>query len=219
MIMVRFRNIVPVLLIGTSLAACTAGQSDGRKPAWVSNRSYYSENQPVVEHTNFVLDLATTGGGLPNGEMARLGDWFDSLDLRYGDRIYVEDAYRNLRVRADVAKVAAAYGLTVSDGAPVTAGTPRPGGARVTVRRASASVPGCPNWRQAKLVGDLESTESDFGCAANSNIAAMIANPDDLVRGRNGEPTGDPEAVTKAITTYRSTAPTGGGGLKEVSTK
>lgn len=217
--MVRFRNIVPVLLIGTSLAACTAGQSDGRKPAWVSNRSYYPENHPVVERTNYALDVATTGSGLPNGEMSRLGDWFDSLDLRYGDRIYVEDSYRSARVRADVAKVAAAYGLTVSDGAPVTAGNIRPGSARVTVRRATASVPGCPNWRQAKLVGDLESTESNYGCAVNSNIAAMVANPNDLVLGQSGEPTGDPDSATKAITTYRNTAPTGAGGLKEVSTK
>ena len=218
--MVRFRNILPVLLIGSSLAACTAGQSvSGAKPAWVSNRGYYSENQPVVEHTNYVLDVGSGGGGLSNAEFARLSDWFQSLDLRYGDRIYVADPYGNPRARADIAKAAASYGLQLSDGAPVTAGSARAGSTRVVVRRASASVPGCPNWRQAKLINSLESTESNFGCSMNSNIAAMVANPDDLVLGRDGEPTGDPESVTKAIKTYRNTAPTGSGELKEVSTK
>ena len=218
--MVRFRNIVPVLLIGSSLAACTAGQSvSGAKPAWVSNRGYYPENQPVVEHTNYVLDLNSSGGGLSSAEFARLSDWFQSLDLRYGDRIYVADPYGNPRVHADIARAAASYGLQLSEGAPVTAGNARPGSTRVVVRRADASVPGCPNWRQAKLTGALESTESDYGCSVNSNIAAMVANPDDLVLGRGGEPTGDPESATKAISTYRSNAPTGSGGLKEVSTK
>jgi pilus assembly protein CpaD len=217
--MVRFRNIVPVLLLGSSLAACTAGQSvPGAKPAWVSNRGYYSENQPVVERTNYVLDVATGGSGLSNPEFARLSDWFQSLDLRYGDQIFLEDPYNSGRVRADVAKAAASYGLQLSEGAPVTAGSARPGNARVVVRRATASVPGCPNWRQAKAIGALESTESNFGCSVNSNLAAMVANPEDLVLGRDGEPTSNPDTATKAITSYRSTAPTGGGGLKEVST-
>jgi pilus assembly protein CpaD len=218
--MVRFRNIVPVLLIGSSLAACTAGQSvHGAKPAWVSNRSYNPENQPVVEHTNYVLDVNSYGGGLSKAELTRLSDWFQSLDLRYGDHIYVADPYANPRVRADIAKAASAYGLQLSDGAPVTAGAPHPGSTRVIVRRADASVPGCPNWRQAKLIGSLESTESNYGCAVNSNIAAMVANPDDLVLGHDGAATGDPDSATKAITTYRNATPTGSGGLKEVSTK
>jgi pilus assembly protein CpaD len=222
MIMVRFRNIIPVLLIGSSLAACNAGQSvPGAKPAWVSNRGYYSENQPVVEHTNYVLDLTATGSGLPTSEISRLGDWFDSLQLRYGDRVYLEDSYGNAKVRADVAKLAASYGLLLSDGSPVTAGAPRPGSARVIVRRAKASVPGCPNWRQAKGIGGLESTESNFGCSINSNLAAMVANPDDLVLGREGDETGDPNASNKAIETYRNRTLSGNGGgkVEAVSTK
>ena len=206
--MVRFRYIVPVLLIGSSLAGCATGPNM-TNPAWYSNRSYNPENQPVVERTSFVLDIATTSAGVPNSEAGRLADWFDSLQLRYGDRIHVEDPAGNARVRADVARVAAAYGLLLSEGTPISAGTARPGSARVIVRRSTASVPNCPNWRQAGMSGGLESTESNFGCSMNSNIAAMIANPEDLVLGREGEPGGDADMAAKAIKSYRDNSGAG----------
>lgn len=201
--MVRFRKIVPVLMVGSLLAACQTGPNM-KNPAWYSNRGYYPENQPVVERTSFALDVATTSQGVPGSEVDRLTEWFDSLKLRYGDKVYLEDPLGNARVRGDVARVAGAYGLILSEGVPATAGTPRPGSARVIVRRATASVPGCPNWRQAGMPSGIESTESNFGCAMNSNIAAMVANPEDLVLGREGEPGGDPDMATKAITSYRS---------------
>jgi len=209
--MVRFRNILPVLLIGSSLAGCATGPNM-TNPAWYSNRGYYSENQPVVQRTNYTLDVSTAGGGVPNYEIGRLSDWFDTLQLRYGDRIYVEDPTGSARVRADVARLAAAYGLLLSDGAPVTAGPARPGSARVVVRRSTASVPTCPNWRQSGLPTGIESTESYYGCATNSNIAAMVANPEDLILGRGGESGGDPDLAAKAVKSYRDAGQTGGGG-------
>jgi pilus assembly protein CpaD len=216
--MLRLGKLLPVLLIGTAVSACSNDIAEGNEPAFISNRSLYSENQPVVERTNYVFDVTTGAGGLSNPETIRLADWFDSLQLRYGDRIFVDDSASGSDARADVAKVAAAYGLLLSDGAPVTAGMVQPGSARVIVTRATASVPGCPNWRQAKLSGAAISTESNFGCATNSNLAAMIANPEDLVLGQEGVPSGDAATASKAIKTYRDAAPSGAGGIKAVST-
>lgn len=215
--MVRFRNIVPALLLGSTLAACATGPNM-KNPAWYSNRSYYPENQTVIQRTNFLLDVSTTSAGLPNSEAARLGDWFESLQLRYGDRIHVEDPAGNARVRADVAKVAAEYGLLVSEGAPVSAGSARPGTARVIVRRSTASMPTCPNWRQSGMSGGLESTESNFGCSINGNMAAMIANPEDLILGRDREPGGDAETTSKAVKAYREAPPTSSKTVQAVST-
>jgi pilus assembly protein CpaD len=49
-------------------------------------------------------------------------------------------------------------------------------------------------------------------------MAAMIANPEDLIRGQEG--TGETIVSTsnKAINSYRNQAPTGEGGLKEAGT-
>jgi pilus assembly protein CpaD len=59
---------------------------------------------------------------------------------------------------------------------------------------------------------------SNYGCAVNANLAAMVANPEDLVHGR--EAAGLTDAVTgvKAVEFYRNTAPTGTKGLQDVST-
>lgn len=208
----RFRNSAALLLLGASTAGCISDYQ-GSKPQFVSNRSLYSENQPVVDHTNYVFDVAASGNGLSTAELGRLGDWFKSLDLRYGDRISIDQSYETDAVREDVARLAASYGLLLSDGAPITAGNVDPGTARIIVTRASAKVPNCPNWRQSTMMGGSISTESNYGCSTNSNLAAMIANPDDLVLGRQGSISGDSLSVEKSVKQYRDKKPTGGGGL------
>jgi pilus assembly protein CpaD len=49
-----------------------------------------------------------------------------------------------------------------------------------------AVVPDCPNWNSAGR-DSAALTDSNFGCAANSNLAAMIADPMDLVRGKSSD--------------------------------
>ena len=216
-IMARTRISAAFLVLGTVLAGC--GHDIGpSKVELATNRSLYSENQPVVEHSYFALDLASAGDGIASDERARLAGWFDTLDLRYGDRISVDSAYASPGAIADVARVAADYGLVLGDGIPPALGSAQPGTVRVVVARATASVPGCPNWRQAKLSGNPISTESNFGCATNSNLAAMIANPDDLILGQQGTRSGDANLATKAIKSYRDKVPTGNAGLDKVST-
>jgi pilus assembly protein CpaD len=60
---------------------------------------------------------------------------------------------------------------------------------------------------------------SNFGCTVNSNIAAMVANPEDLIHGREGIGTGDVNTAARAVLYYRSTPPTGTKGLQNVNTK
>ena len=60
---------------------------------------------------------------------------------------------------------------------------------------------------------------SNFGCGVNADLAAMVANPEDLLHGREGTGVGDPITGTKAVQFYRSTPPTGANGLKNLSSK
>ena len=60
---------------------------------------------------------------------------------------------------------------------------------------------------------------SNFGCGVNSALAQQIANPEDLVHGREGTTVVDPRTGTKAVNYYRSQAPTGSKGLEQVTTK
>ena len=214
--MTRFKTITALLVTGVSAPAC-GGAGEGLSPHY--NPSLYSVNQPVVQRTDYVFDVASAGG-VPLGERQRLGEWFSSLQLGYGDRVSIDEssAYPDPRARDDIAAIAARYGLLLSEGAPVTAGRIQSGMLRVIVSRSTASVPGCPMWNPQE-VGARVTTSPNFGCATNSNLAQMIADPADLVLGRTGGSRDDPRVANKAIKTYRDTAPTGAGGLKQESSK
>jgi pilus assembly protein CpaD len=202
------------LSLGLVLSACT---TNGTVPEL--NRSLDSVRQPVVDQQTYALDLAATSSGLPVSEQRRLADWFESMNLRYGDRIGIDDAMASAGVRGDVAKIAGRYGLLIGDGAPVTQGFIDPGKVRVVVTRSRAYVPGCPDWSEHVTEYGNNTTAPGFGCAINGNLAAMIADPQQLLHGAAG--TGDTVIMssTKAIQTYREAKPTGAEGLPEVSSQ
>lgn len=203
-----------LLIASAGAIALTAGCSAMPGAQVERNMSLYSARQPVVQRTDYVFDVSNGAGGLPVGEAERLRAWFETIDLRYGDRVYIDDSagYVDEGTRAALAESVGAYGLLLNDGAPVTAGTPAPGTARIVVTRMSASVPGCPDWRSAQYLGAAISTDPNYGCATNSNRAAMIADPADLVRGQAGSPAADEDTGSKAIKAYRDRAPSGASG-------
>ncbi|KEO90350.1 pilus assembly protein CpaD [Erythrobacter longus] len=199
------------LALGVGLAGCSSG------PLTETNTSLYSVNQPVVERTNFTLDVDTDRSGLSISEQQRVNGWFETMDLRYGDRVTIEDPSSNPAVADAVNQLAGRYGLIVEGVAPTTSGLLGAGQARVVITRSSATVPGCPNW-EGRYDGNYRNeTSKNYGCAVNSNLAAMVANPEDLLEGQSG--TGETVIATgtKAIETFREAAPTGAGGLQQAN--
>ncbi len=199
-----------ILALSLTLGACGGTRNTGMEPV----------HQPVVNRLDYALDLNTGGnGGLADGESRRLAGWFDTLHVGYGDRISIDDPspYGSAASRDAVAAVAARYGLLLNDGAPVTTGAVGGGMVRVVVSRMSASVRGCPDWSRPSQPEYEASTTSNYGCASNANLAAMIANPEDLVRGQTGST--DQQVSSKAIQTFRNKAPTGAGTIKTESSK
>ena len=183
------------------------------------NASLDSVNQPVVERANYALDVTAGSSGLPVPEQRRLVSWFDSLGLRYGDRVSIDDATASAEVRDQVAHLAGRYGLLLSDGAPITAGYVNPGSVRVVVTRSRAHVPNCPNWDDKFNDYGDNATHSGYGCAINGNIAAMVADPEHLLHGSTG--TGETVVMSsnKAIETFREAKPSGSAGLPAVSSQ
>lgn len=176
------------------------------------NGGVESANQPIVERNDYVLDLQSSGYGLAAGESQRLAGWMSAMSLRYGDRVAIDDGAAGSTGRTEVAAEAGRYGLMLADRAPVTAGQIAPGTIRVVVTRMNATVPGCPDHSRKSEYTYEASTSSNYGCATNSNLAAMIADPADLVRGAPGSPTSDPATNAKAIGAWRTATPSGTGG-------
>jgi pilus assembly protein CpaD len=203
-----------LLIASAAIAGCSY---HGEKGSF-AERGVEPVNVPVVTRADYVFDAAAPGGSLAPAEKARLDAWFRGLDLGYGDSIYVDAPYAE-SARYEVNEVAGNYGMMVQPGAPVTAGAVAPGSVRVIVSRTRAEVPGCPNWHDPAQPNYNNKMMSNFGCGVNSNLAAMVANPEDLVHGREGANLGNNQTGTKAVILYKTTPPTGSKGLQSVSVK
>src|SRR5688500_14941016 len=208
----KMRTSIAIVLLASAVAGCKTTTVD--QPS----RGMAAVNAPVVTRSDFAMDVAAPDGTLPASEEARLDGWFRGLGLGYGDTIYVDGDYSG-SARAEVARIAGRYGLMVNAGAPVTTGAIQPGTIRVVVSRTRAQVAGCPNWDRPAAPDYDNQQMPNFGCAVNGNLTAMVADPQDLIYGREGGSVVDAATASKAVNSYRSAAPTGNKGLQDINTK
>lgn len=196
------RTKFALLILTCAIAGCS------HTPRDLPDRGIPTVNVPVVTTADYGFDLSAPGDSLAPGEGDRLNAWFQALGLGYGDTVYVDGSYSS-GARAEVARIAGQYGMLVQPGAPVTAGPVPAGNVRVVVARRRAEVPGCPNWNVPAQPNYNNRTMSNFGCGVSSNLAAMVADPQDLIHGREGPSAVDASTGAKAILMYRGWPLTG----------
>lgn len=201
------RNAGSAAALALTLAASPALAAD---PA-AANSTLGSVHEPIVSRTDYTLDLTGGPSGLAYGETQRLSGWFDGLGLGYGDTVSVDGPVAS---REAVGGVLSRYGMLVArEATPTGVGAPPAGSVRVVVSRAVARVEGCPDWSRGNFAEYGNALPSNFGCAAAQNLAAMIANPQDLVEGVEGGPASSALVSVKAIKSWRDAKNTGDAGL------
>jgi pilus assembly protein CpaD len=184
------------IILGAALlvTGCTTGPV-------TKNRGLESVHQPVVSRSDFVFDLQSDGSSINSVDIASLSGWMESLRLGYGDHVAIDGngAYDVSGVRDVVGALAARRGLLIDANAPITAGEIPAGHVRVIVSRLKASVPNCPDWGRNSAEDFNSNTSSDFGCATNKNLSAMIADPSELVSGRTNDGTGSTVSNARSV--------------------
>lgn len=199
-----------LLGIAVSLSACDP------------NRSLSSVKAPVVSTQTITRDVAfSSDGSIVPQDAANLQAFLASMNLGSGDRLMLDDPHVQGAParRAAVAILVARSGGQLSDMLPPVGSTMPPGTARLWIMRAQAVAPACPDWSSSPYGNMSGSTHSNYGCAVNSNFAAMVADPNDLIEGQRYEgpnaadiskshdhwqrrvPTGYEKELTKASTT------------------
>ncbi len=78
-------------------------------------------------------------------------------------------------------------------------------GLRVSVKRYVIAMPNCPDWSHPEGNGSDNRPTSNFGCATETNLAGMVANPADLVAGST-RTAGDGELAALRVRQYRAGA-------------
>ncbi len=221
MIDIRTSAIIRLALAGAvflPLAACGIGPNGKAMPF---NRSVDSVHQPVVSYTSFTFDVqAGSDGGLSPAERTRLNEWLTSIKIGYGDHVAIasgQEAYGRA-MRDGIALVFARRGMLIDEDESGLAGTAPTGSVRLIVRRAHASVPNCPDWHDTAETNGQGAASANYGCALNATMAAMVANPDDLVRGQATNSDLRTATSNRAIQVYRDKVPTGSASLPTAST-
>lgn len=194
-----------LLALSTGLAGCVGNSQ-------MANRSLDSVHQPVVSTNTHTLDIASYGGSISPQEAERVQEWLQAIGVGYGDQAVIEDdnIYGNAATLATLRDLLAARGARL-------AGVVQGNSLRLRVVRTAAYVPNCPDWSGRYTTNPLNETSTNYGCATNGNLAAMVADPNDLVRGISSTTSNTQQGV-KAIKSYREKPVTGAGDLKENTT-
>jgi pilus biogenesis lipoprotein CpaD len=119
-------------------------------------------------------------------EQAQLANFLNNTVAERGMAVMVERparrADRLTRQRAE-----ALVGWLTREGFHVhryDAGDVDPGKVRIAVDHLVAMAPNCPNWEYHKYHEYGSQPSPNFGCADRANLAAMVANPRDLIVGQ-----------------------------------
>jgi len=205
---VRRRDAGFVLALAGGFAAVLAGcTTTGPKEPLDGVRTTEAPNAIEVSVTQRTLAVHfDPGETAPRAkDLEALNVLLASHDIAQGDAVRIE---RATSVLADARARGLAGALARQGVRPTVAA---PGGApegelRLVVEHASATAPNCPNWTKPPGNDSANTLPSDFGCASAIDLAAMVADPRDLVEGRPLAPVvGD--AAVWPMHRYRSGAP------------
>jgi pilus assembly protein CpaD len=182
-------------------------------PNAVQTRSVTATHSVRLGEGEAVLDAA---------QIADLRNFLQATDASQGTPVQVRTAAGDQDRAAPMIAALHALGFqpTLSSDSTIA-----PGEVRLVIESVVASAPACPNWSRPPGNDAANAVHSDFGCASAANLAAMVADPRDLMVGRALKPASGDAAVA-AIARYRQgvspstvagPSPVPGGSLAAVS--
>jgi pilus biogenesis lipoprotein CpaD len=181
-----------VVLLALGACAQSANWSEVQAP---------KRNQ--VEPVRLVHDVRFINGTqLSSVEMAQLDGFLARHDVGYGDRVYVltEGAGATSQRGNVVLNYMKAHGIAA---AVLPSPEAQPGLVRIVLNRYVVVPPNCPDWSKPTTPDYANMPMSNLGCANTANFGVMVADPAELIQGRQPGPA-DAEGSTGAIQRYRT---------------
>jgi pilus assembly protein CpaD len=180
------------------LAGCAAASSRTPDPVALATEAPNDIQVRTVTVTHAVR-LGESEASLDAAETADLRDFLQASGAARGTPVQVQTLAGDERRAGPM--IAALYDLGFQPRTASAVGI-APGQARLTIEMVVASAPSCPNWSRRPGNDTANIVHSDFGCASAANLAAMVADPRDLLVGRDLEAASGDAAVA-AIARYR----------------
>jgi pilus assembly protein CpaD len=190
-----------------SLAGCdtqTPMPSEGRGPAEISEQLPPKQTHVELVALDHDVDFARGTRTVTASEVAGLSNFLKDNAVGEGDSVTVAGSNTaSALTAARRAAVLAELNRLHIHAMPATVTAPVSNAVRVHVDHVVVTAPSCPDWSKAEADNPDNTTSSNFGCATETNLAAMVANPADLAKGRPSG-TADGEALARGVELYRS---------------
>ncbi|HEX4505897.1 MAG TPA: CpaD family pilus assembly lipoprotein [Alphaproteobacteria bacterium] len=195
----RLAVVAGVLLI----AGCAENNRALTTPAPISVQPPPKRIQVQLASFDHDLYFARGAKALTPAQTTELMNFLSASGIGEGDAVTVEGSGRSsLTATRQAAVISELRQLRID----AVSGTDRKLTAesvRVHADRAVATAPACPDWSKPEADEPNNLTSSNYGCATESNLAAMIVNPADLVKPKAGG-AGDGFVLAKGVELYRS---------------
>jgi pilus assembly protein CpaD len=195
--------------MGRLMTIFAAGSALAAVVACTPTESYWSEAQAPkvnkVEPVRLLHDVRfASGSQISAAEAAQLDGFLARHDIGYGDRVYIltdkAGTGPNAQRTTNLLNYMAAHGIKAV-GLPSPEA--QPGLARIVVNRYVAIPPNCPDWSKPGTADYGNTPMSNLGCSNISNLGLMVADPSELIQGRNPGPA-DATGSGLAIQRYRA---------------
>jgi pilus assembly protein CpaD len=197
--------ILASLLVTTALTGCR-DYNDGRLVTWEQPMTVQERHPIVVDQERQVLALSVGKGatGLTNGQKDEVADFLGAWRGMGGGRITISAPSGSSNEAAAYHAVADLRQILKGAGVPdaaISVDAYHDGGGKPPVNLSFvgyvAKGPECGHWPTNLAEEKQNVNYYNFGCAHQHNLAAMVANPRDLV---------EPRAMTARSSERRDTA-------------
>ncbi|HEX6112428.1 MAG TPA: CpaD family pilus assembly lipoprotein [Geminicoccaceae bacterium] len=220
------RPLVWLSLLGLGLGACAPNLGPQRNLGWIEGSSPKQLEVDRAEYRHSVY-FPTDRSTIPASERARLLSFLETVRPAGRDSVRLEGhaderaselynlelaADRNERVEALLREVGlgSVPVTTVAYGEAVPA-VPSTGPAawglnrrvELILERHLVTLPACPDWSRKSGTDFSNQPHSNFGCATQTNLGLMVAEPKDLVSGRTLAPA-DGVHQAEGVVRYRT---------------
>jgi pilus assembly protein CpaD len=198
-VIARLAAVAGLLLI----AACVNVNPELTAPAPLSLQAPPKRIQVQLASFDHDLYFAPGAKGLTSAQAARLAHFLNANEIGEGDSVTVEVSGKSTLATAHKAAVMGELkqlGIEAASGKDPKLAV---GTVRVHADHAVAIAPACPDWSKPEPDEPNNRTSSNYGCATEANLAAMIVNPADLVKPK-ADTTGDGAVLAKGVELYRS---------------
>jgi len=189
---VNTRLIFVLAIASGVLQACTAPDTE-----W-SNVEAPREVRVDYDRLTHATGFAPGTAAVSRIEQADLAQFLRAAEVRSGDPIYLEAAASDrlaARRIGSLARQLTHQGYEVASLPPSRDAVPA-NHLLVVVERYVVTPPACPNFTKSPGSDHENAVSSNFGCATQTNLSLMVANPRDLVIGRDpGLAPGDPAVL------------------------